>query len=403
MSKRICIITQSHLCRNPRVLKEATALAAAGYSVQILTGTISADLYRQDLEAIKAYPNIKLQILFNVSVFTIASFIDRLLHRLGRLLVSHFKIESSFALAYGSTRYYKTAKSINADLYICHQEMATYIGTKLMDTGFRVAFDFEDWYSEDLLPEARAARPVQLLQKTEAIALNRGVFCTTTSNALADKLSEAYSSPRPQVIYNVFPVDLITGLPDPPGEPLKLFWFSQTIGPGRGLEQFISLCGVFQNQLEFHLLGNINEGYKRLLCSLLPKQHQLYFHHLVDEHHLACKIATFDIGLALELNTPLSRNYTITNKFFQYIQAGLPVIATETEGQYEAFARYKPGFMLRQQPTGSEIARLKKWLNDPVALSEAKNRAVEAAKCYTWKIESAKLIALIKNGLEKQS
>lgn len=401
MAYNICIITQSHLCRNPRVLKEATALAKAGYNIQILTGIISTDLHTQDLEAIKDYPAITLLPIVNLSATTLLSLTDKLLSKLGKALVSKFRIENSLALGYGAARYYNKAKAVKADLYICHQELATHIGTKLLSAGCKVAFDLEDWYSEDLLPEARSERPINLLRQAEAIALKQGTFCITTSNALAQKLSQVYNSTPPQVIYNVFPSPVISNKPKEFTNPLKLFWFSQTVGSGRGLERFIGLLAAFKNKLQLHLLGNITEHYRGELTALLPKQHELYFHNLVSENQLAQKIAEFDIGLALELNVPMSRNYTITNKFFQYIQSALPVIASETDGQNEAFEPFKPGFKLSQKPTGAEIATLENWLNNTAALQVARHRAGEAAAVYNWENESNKLLALVKTALEK--
>ena len=34
---KILILTASHLCRNPRVVKEATTLGAAGYEVTVMS------------------------------------------------------------------------------------------------------------------------------------------------------------------------------------------------------------------------------------------------------------------------------------------------------------------------------------------------------------------------------
>jgi glycosyltransferase involved in cell wall biosynthesis len=400
LPKKICIITQSHLCRNPRVLKEATTLATAGYDVHILTSIISEDLYRQDLLAIGSFANIKLQLISNVSASTLNSFTDKLLSKIGRLLVRNFKTENSLALGYGAMRYYNKAKAAKANLYICHQELATYIGTRLLNEGYKVAFDFEDWYSEDLLPEARAERPISLLQRIEAIALNKGSYCITTSNALANQLSKVYLCPQPKVIYNVFPSpgfihNKIKGF----STPLKLFWFSQTIGPGRGLEQFMNVLSTLKTGIELHLLGNITTDYREILTTLMPAQHGLYFHPLVGENQLAAKIAGFDIGLALELDTPPSRNYTITNKFFQYIQSGLPVIASETEGQDEAFDKFKPGFKLAQQPSAQQINELDRWLSNAVELQLAQQQAIEAAAFYNWENESKKLLQLVNNAL----
>ncbi len=401
VKRSICIITQSHLCRNPRVLKEATTLAVAGYEVSILLAIISRDLYNQDLVAVKPYPAIKLHILSDLSKKTIVSVTDKLVNKISKLVNSRFKIESWLSLGYGSVRYYRKARAIKADLYICHQELATFIGTKLINAGHKVAFDLEDWYSEDLLPTARAERPINLLRQTEAVALNKAVFCVTTSKVLATKLSQTYNCPRPTAVYNVFPQPPVNlSKPKVFSNPVKLFWFSQTIGAGRGLEQFISLSKNFKNKVEIHLLGNIARQYRELLNGILPPQHQLYFHELVDENKLASKIATFDIGLALELNTPMSRNYTITNKFFQYIQSGLPVIASQTAGQIEGFEQFKPGFMLPQNPSATDANKLEQWLNNTIALQTATEKAVEMAGIFNWEKESEKLLNLVKTHLE---
>lgn len=377
-------------------------MATAGYDVHILTGIISKDLYQQDLLAIEAFPGINLQVVSDLSSSTINSFTDKLFSKMGRLLVRNFKIDSTLALGYGAMRYYNKATAVKADLYICHQELATYIGTRLLNEGYKVAFDFEDWYSEDLLPEARAERPINLLRRVEAVALNKGTYCVTTSNALAKQLALVYSCHRPKVIYNIFPSpgnvhNKIKGF----SKPLKLFWFSQTIGPGRGLEQFMSILGALKTSLELHLLGNIATDYREILTTLMPTHHRLYFHSLVNENQLAAKIAGFDIGLALELNTPPSRNYTITNKFFQYIQSGLPVIASETDGQDEAFDKFKPGFKLSQRPSPQQISELDSWLSNPGELQLAQQQAIKAAAFYNWENESKKLLALVKNALEE--
>ena len=392
----ICIITQSHICRNPRALKEATLLAANNYKVTIITSSISAQLHEQDLSLIDAYPNINIKLVSRLSLT------DRLLNKAGRFLTAKLGIQTALALGYGTYKYYNICKTVNANLYICHQELATYMGTLLIAVGYKAGFDLEDWYSEDLLPVARKARPEKLLKQIESTALNKSLFCLATSNAMAEKLSKVYLSEKPTVIYNVFQsrVDLLQQQKTF-AWPLKLCWFSQTIGPGRGLEHFFSVINSFHNPLQIHLLGNISPAYKDKLKLFFPKQHQLFFHSIVATHQLAEKIADFDIGLALEPNTPLNKNYTISNKFFQYIQSGLPVIATKTTGQEEAFEKYKPGFMLSQQPTHHEIALLEKWLNNPAELQAAKERAIAASKEYNWENESKKLLAIIKNALEK--
>ena len=398
--KRVCIITQSHLCRNPRVLKEAITLSTNGYEVIILTSIYSTELYKQDLNLIKNHP-IKIIIVSDLIINGLSSFIYKAFKKLGNILVKKLGIETSLALGYGSFNYFHKAMRLRADLYVCHQELATYIGNKLIKQGFKVAFDIEDWYSEDLLPDARADRPIKLLKESEQRALANGIFSLTTSNTLAEKLSDTFNVKRPFTVYNVFPShhNLLNKQHNFSGA-IKLFWFSQTIGPGRGLEQFIEIIKQFDLLLELHLLGNVDTEYQNQLEKLMDKKHPLTFHELVDEKDLAEKIAKFDIGLALELNNPPSRNFTITNKFFQYLQSGLPIIASKTDGQDEAFDQFNPGFKLSQNPANSEVEELKQWLNNKEALHKARQNAVKAAYFYNWENESVKLIGIIKNHLD---
>lgn len=399
MGFKIGILSQSHLCRNPRVLKEAVALGINGYEVYILNAVSRANLRQQDLDLIKDHPSIHIQHISDLTKNNFPAFFDRAFYKLGCLLIQYLKIENRLALGYGALRYLKKSKSIDADLYICHQELATYIGTRLIKANYKVAFDLEDWYSADLLPEDRRKRPVKLLRKIEATALNTGLFCTTTSGALAKELAKVYACKKPEVIYNVFPQAKLYGKEKKLSQPLKLFWFSQTIGPGRGIEEFMHLLKSLGNGLSLHLLGTVDPGYKEHLVILMPKQHRLFFHDLVTAEELPKKIAQFDVGLALELDDPPSRNYTITNKFFQYIQAGLPVIATETTGQKEVFDQVAPGHMIPQHPAVSDIMSLENWLNDPVAIHKAQQAAETAALLYSWDTESKKIISLIKHVL----
>ncbi|MHB8206937.1 glycosyltransferase family protein [Mucilaginibacter sp.] len=401
MALKILIISQSHLCRNPRVLKEAIALDNAGFKVYILNTISSRELQRQDLDLVKDHPNIRLQHAVDLTQKGFASFFDRAIYKLGCMLLLYLKLENALALGYGALKYAKKCRAINAGLYICHQELATYIGCKLMKAGYNVAFDFEDWYSADLLPEARKTRPINLLKNIEAKALKEALFCTTTSHALSLKLAQIYSCDQPEVIYNTFPrrANLLSKKKTFVA-PLKLFWFSQTIGPGRGIEEFIGLSGAFSTGHELHLLGNVDASYRGHLLAMMPAQHHLIFHPLVRERDLAGRIRDFDIGLALELAEPPSRNYTVTNKFFQYIEAGLPVIATATAGQKEVFEKFNAGFMLPQAPGPADIQNLDDWLNDAAALRMAQFIAQKASLFYSWESQAQTLLNLIQKAIE---
>ena len=206
--RRICIITQSHLCRNPRVLKEALTLSQEEYHVTILTAINSAKLLQEDLDLIEN-TGIKYEFYSDLRQSNISSHLARFVRKAATELQSKLHIESIKSLGFNPGKLLKQCISQSADLYIAHQEMPTCIGTELIKKGYKVAFDIEDWYSEDLLPIAQKQRPVNLLKKAEVQALHEGIFCTTTSAALSNKLASVYSSKKAGVIYNVFHKALI--------------------------------------------------------------------------------------------------------------------------------------------------------------------------------------------------
>lgn len=382
-NKHICIITQSHLCRNPRVVKEARLLSRY-YDVTIINNTYDAALSIEDEQLITGY-NIKLVSISQLQNKNIISFTDRLIKKIADWLVKFTGIQTHLALGYGARRFVSAALKLNADAYIGHQELGLYCGCRLLDDGKRVGFDFEDWYSSDLLPDAMSYRPIKLLRRLEKKALQKGICNITTSNILAAELARVYNCTEPAVVYNVFNKrDDLLQTSKTYEQPLKLFWFSQTIGRGRGLEQFIKLSAVVKFSLEIHLLGNVDTGFRSKLIGITPAQHQLFFHGLVPDKQLADKIAAFDIGIALELSTPPSRDLTITNKFFQYIQAGLPVIASNTRGQTEAFEKFEPGIILSQHYSEDDGIQLLAWLSNQAELIAARKRAIEAAQYYHW-------------------
>jgi len=226
-SFKICIITHAHLSRNPRVVKEARFLASLGYQVIILNCIYSNSLLKEDIELIADLKNIQTISVVDLSKRSLTSTLDRAIKKVSEKLVQHFHLQLPSALGYGYYRYLRIAEQLNSHLYICHQELPTIVGCQLIRKGFNVAFDFEDWYSEDLLPSAQNRRPRKLLNDAEQYALENARYSITTSRVLAKALAQKYKSTEPDVIYNVFPIETkILSSSKSFTDTVKLFWFS---------------------------------------------------------------------------------------------------------------------------------------------------------------------------------
>lgn len=389
---RILVLTNGPLARNPRVVKEASALSAAGHAVTVLgvrnhrpSVTLDADIV-----ASAAFRLEQIDLLDGPRAW-----LRRAFARAARDLAARGGPATIHALGPAGALL-RRARSTPADLVIVHNEIAHWAGLRLLAGGRRVAADIEDWHSEDLLPEHRAGRPLALLRRIERGLLHQAAYVCTTSHALADGLHARHGGRRPEVITNSFP------LPPPPrraaGEPPAFFWFSQTTGPGRGLEAFVAAWARTSRPSRLVLLGEVAGDFDRGLLALVPEPRRGHVEFLppVPPAALPALIARHDIGLALEQSAIVNRDLTITNKILQYLGAGLAVAATPTAGQREVLAHAPEAGVLESfADPASAAGTLDALLADRDALDARRAAARRLAESrYCWELEAPKLVRL---------
>ncbi|RXK56523.1 glycosyltransferase [Oleiharenicola lentus] len=338
---RIRIYLARHLCTAPRPQKEADALAAAGHEVTVhgvCFDPVSADRDAQLAQgrAWRWAPVADFTAKGQATCWLVA----RLRHRLARDWFALTGRVTSEVWGYAQGALMRHALQDPADLTIVHSEGGLAIAAELHRRGQRIGVDYEDWFSRDLPTDQQRGRPVERLAELEATLGRATPYATTTSRALAQALATQFKGPAPSVIYNTFPAGPEPEVTSANGRAVALHWFSQVIGPGRGLECLMAaLPGLTFNWM-LHLRGEISSPYKNELLARLPAElsSRIQFHPTVSHDQLATAIARHDIGLALEESTIPSRNLTLTNKFFHYLQSGLAVVASDTAGHREGLA-----------------------------------------------------------------
>lgn len=400
---KILILIGGHLCTAPRPQKEADSLAAAGHDVIVQGVWFNPLLVDRDRQLLAQKPWRFSPVLdFQPQHYFTNGWV-RLETKLARKQFQQTGKVSPELLGYGARAMLKTALQEKADLTIVHSEAGLWVGEQLLKQGFRVGVDFEDWFSHDLLPAALATRPVQEIKRLEAYLIRHCTYRLTTSQALANALAAAYQAPRPVVVYNTFPPSTSHLPRSTPHVPYpRLHWFSQTIGPGRGLETLLQALPHLQRPVEIHLRGNYADSARHWLEPQIPNgwRDRVFIHPTVPNDELPNCIAAHDIGLALEQTDPPSRNLTITNKFFQYLQAGLAVIATDTAGQREVFDHCPQIGRLIPCQDAIALAQAITDLLHPQSLQIAKHAARQAVtRQFSWQTQHDRLIQVAEQAL----
>ena len=402
---RILIFTASHLCRNPRVVKEATVLGAAGYDVTVLTVSALSQFEQMDRALIASLPfrRVTLDYTARAPGARLGNLWRRAATWGARWLLRWLRIESAYALG-PAHALLRRALATPADLIIAHTEIPLWATARLIRAGRPVAVDIEDWYSEDLLFSDRRARPLKLLRRAEKFALQHARYVSTTSQSMAEALAAAYRTPVPMVVRNLFPLQPCSRLDRPAGNGLPSFvWSSQTIGPGRGLELFFAAWGRMTGPSRVFLLGGELPGYRDKILQRLPSERRslVSFIPFIPPESLPQKLTEFDLGLALEPHWPRNKDLTTSNKIFQYMNAGLAVIATDTAGQGEVLrAAPDAGLLVAAHETGELARQLDRLLAEPTrlrAMQAAARRAAEEQFC--WEREAPRLLAVVDRAL----
>jgi glycosyltransferase involved in cell wall biosynthesis len=410
---RIALLSANSLCHNPRVMKEAAALVRAGHDVSVLGAWHDPSFKARDLRLIASAPFQFISVL-DATLPGLRSNAAQFIRRVGRRAADGAyklaSLQTPRQLGSGIGRLQAQALRIDADLYIAHSEPALHVAHALLGRGRRVGVDMEDWFSEDLLPEARRSRPLRLLRDLELGVLRRSAFASCPSRAMSSALAAEFECSPPTVVYNAFAwsdraaIDTATKDRRDPELP-SVHWFSTTLGPGRGLEDLLAALPLLKHDAEIHLRGNPVPAFERWMWTQIPDRwrDRTFIHPLVENEELLSRIAEHDVGFAGEMTYCRSRDLTVTNKILHYLLGGLAVVASDTQGQREIAAAAPDAVRLYRRGDAHALAdALDELLGSPERLRNARAAALSAAeKTFCWERQEPALIDAVAHALAR--
>ena len=396
------MITSGQPSLNPRLVKEADSLAEAGYKVTVLyaywndwgTGLDKPLLIKKKWRAIRVAGDPQQK--------PITFFVSRIIHRLSVLITRKFKpgYFARFAIARSSFFLIREARK---HLYICHNLGALPATVRAAKAHQKpCGFDAEDLHRYE---ESDNNDDFGVILKTyiENKYIPQVNYLTASSPGIGDAYHQLYKDKMPVTLLNVFPIDY--NIPVPAfveSTTIKLFWFSQTVDHGRGLDNCLKALQIINNpSVELHLLGFVSEEVRQEIISSTGGKINIKFHYPISPDEIVSFAAQFDIGLALEDSVPLNRDICLTNKIFTYIQAGLAIVASDTTAQSALLGKY-PGIgqVYKKGDTQMLATLIENYNNDRHELNKAKKASWDIARSVlNWEKESEKFLNIVKDTL----
>ena len=120
----------------------------------------------------------------------------------------------------------------------------------------------------------------------------------------------------------------------------------------------------------------------------------IHYHPAVPPEALAEYTAGADVGISLIENTSLSYYYSLPNKVFEYLAAGVPIIVSDFREMARIVAEHDCGWAC---PVSEDaVVGLVNGITCDDLLAKRAN-AVRARECYSWEKEQAPLLAIYAN------
>jgi len=235
-------------------------------------------------------------------------------------------------------------------------------------------------------------------QKTKGNAVNFNLlpqtdFFTYASPLFLEqitKLTGATKLPENFYIANSFPGDFFS-LEINASDKISFVWFSQNIAPGRGLELLLPALWLHRQKIHLTLIGNLyDDFYKEFLARY---KEILTIKKPMEEKELYAEICKHDIGCAIEISSiDINKDMALSNKIYAYAQAGLFILATDTQGQKWFIEKYPYFGILAQQSTEGLDNKISFILRKAGLIRSTKNLRFAKAKELSWENEEIKLV-----------
>ena len=408
--KRICLVSPGHIASNPRLVKEADALQEDGFAVRVVAGDVTPSVRPLDatILARASWPVTK------VGLGPRPLYLARRLwqevasraHMIGGVraaLWAYSPVTGSLARA---------AAAQPADLYIAHGLAALPAAAwAARRHRAKLGFDAEDDHVGELENTTENRAEIEIRRRIEACYLPQCQHLTAASPGIARSYRDRYGVTMTPIL-NVFPLAQAPSAPPAnrshaANGRLSVYWFSQTIGTGRGLEAFIRAMGRMHGWVTLSVRGSDFLGYSERLRSLAADvgvPDAIRFFPSAPPDEMARLAAHHDVGLASELSTPPNHAICLSNKIFSYLLAGIPVLMSDTPAQRElGIGLGEAARVVNLADPVSVADVLETWAGDKQALAAAKCAAWHLAQTrFNWDIEKERLLTGVKITLSKQ-
>lgn len=246
-----------------------------------------------------------------------------------------------------------------------------------------------------------------LVARVEGTLMPRVQGSITTTDARAKFFARAYGIPRPMVLQNrprltVSPASQRIRQELQLQQPWPIVIYQGGLQQGRGLERLVCIAASVDNAYFVFIGGGRLMAPLTALSQELGLTERVHFIPTVSLADLPSYTASADIGVQPIENTCLNHFTTDSNKLFEYLIAGLPVVATDLPEIRRIVRAYDIGLLVRESDDQQLSDALNRLVGDPQLRQTLAANAANAAMQLNWEQQEEQLVSLYRCVLKGQ-
>jgi len=388
---KVLMICNNEISYNPRLLKAADFLSEKNVEVVVynpVLGIGSANVYEQTIAG-KNWRIIENDLRKNKSSSYRKWAFVSVVHKITSTLWNKFRWKIGF------DRYLNKGLYLNK---INFKEKFDYIYINLVDnlpfavklkraTGAKIIYDSQEYFVGQYQKYGKNER--DWVTEAERKYIHDIDLLIGTTNVMKEKLIEDYNLKIPSFRLRNVPSRQMLSMESNTASlnsgKVYLVWHGMGIylNNTRGVHILVQALAKCKSNVALILQGSLPPDQKIILDGYIQSlglEGKIIIRPPAEPYAIVASLRNCDIGLIGELPQEDNQKLTSSNKLFDYINAGLAVIASDLPGINETVKQYNVGLSFQPGNVEELASCIDTLANDPIKLKEYKIRAAAVSE-----------------------